>query len=317
MEKTKSGRAALIPRCKKMASIVYFINVHSIVLLALGSVIEVQMATTTTQQTSGTSTSTHTESIPLHDRVAIVTGSSRGIGREVALHLSSLGARVVVNYSSSDSAPADSVVAEINAAANRNTPRAIAVRADISDPAQVQSLFDSAERAFDSPVHILVNSAGTLDSTYPSVANTSVESFDRVFSVNARGAFLCAREAANRLKRGGGGRIILFSSSQVAALRPGFAAYTAAKAAVEAMTKILAKELKGTGITANCVAPGPIATELFFGGRTEEQVKKIIDESPLGRLGETKDVAPLVGFLASDAGEWVNAQIIRVNGGYV
>ncbi|KAJ1398342.1 Tetratricopeptide-like helical domain superfamily [Sesbania bispinosa] len=279
-------------------------------------VIEVQMATT--QQISGTSTSTHTESLPLQDRVAIVTGSSRGIGREVALHLSSLGARLVVNYSSSDSGPADSVVAEINAsAANRNTPRAIAVRADISEPAQVQSLFDSAERAFDSPVHILVNSAGTLDSTYPSVANTSVESFDRVFSVNARGAFLCAREAANRLKRGGGGRIILFSSSQVAALRPGFAAYTAAKAAVEAMTKILAKELKGTGITANCVAPGPIATELFFGGRTEEQVKKIIDESPLGRLGETKDVAPLVGFLASDAGEWVNGQIIRVNGGYV
>ncbi|KAK7315655.1 hypothetical protein VNO77_34221 [Canavalia gladiata] len=261
------------------------------------------------------SCATSTQSFTLQDRVAIVTGSSRGIGREVALHLSSLGARLVINYSSTNSVPADTLAAEINASAT--LPRAVAVRADISDPVQVQSLFDSAERAFDSPVHILVNSAGTLDSTYPSVANTSDDSFDRVFAVNARGAFLCAREAANRVKRGGGGRIILFSSSQVAALRPGFAAYTAAKAAVEAMTKILAKELKGTGITANCVAPGPIATELFFGGRTEEQVKKIIDESPLGRLGETKDVAPLVGFLASDAGEWVNGQIIRVNGGYV
>ncbi|XP_027359147.1 NADPH-dependent aldehyde reductase-like protein, chloroplastic [Abrus precatorius] len=263
------------------------------------------------------SCATSTQSLPLQDRVAIVTGSSRGIGREVALHLSSLGARLVINYSSSNSLRADSLAADINAASSATLPRAIALRADISDPVQVQSLFDSAERAFDSPVHILVNSAGTLDSTYPTIANTSVDSFDRVFAVNARGAFLCAREAANRVKRGGGGRIILFSSSQVAALKPGFGAYTAAKAAVEAMTKILAKELKGTGITANCVAPGPIATELFFGGRTEEQVKKIVDESPLGRLGETKDVAPLVGFLASDAGEWVNGQIIRVNGGYV
>ncbi|GAU32581.1 hypothetical protein TSUD_146950 [Trifolium subterraneum] len=256
------------------------------------------MATTSQQLNAST------ESLHLQDRVAIVTGSSRGIGRQLALHLSSLGAKIVINYSSSNSSPADSLAADINAGSP--PPRAIVVRADISDQAQVQSLFDSAERAFDSPVHILVNTAGVLDSTYPSVANTSIESFDRVFAVNARGAFLCAREAANRLKRGGGGRIILFSSSQVAALRPGFAAYTAAKAAVEAMTKILAKELKGTGITANCVAPGPIATELFFGGRSEEQVKKIIDESPLGRLGETKDVAPLVGFLASDAGEWVN-----------
>jgi 3-oxoacyl-[acyl-carrier protein] reductase len=256
-----------------------------------------------------------TESLPLQDRVAIVTGSSRGIGRQLAIHLSSLGAKLVINYSSSNSSPADSLAADINAASV--SPQAIVVRADISDEAQIKSLFDSAERAFNSPVHILVNTAGVIDSTYPSVANTTTESFDRVFAVNARGAFLCAREAANRLKRGGGGRIILFSSSQVAALRPGFAAYTAAKAAVEAMTKILAKELKGTGITVNCVAPGPIATEMFFGGRTDEQVKKIIDESPLGRLGETKDVAPLVGFLASDAGEWVNGQIIRINGGYV
>lgn len=255
------------------------------------------------------------EPLPLQNRVAIITGSSRGIGREIALHLSSLGARIIINHSSSNSLSADSLAADINATSP--LPRATVIGADISDQSQVQSLFDSAERFFNSPIHILINCAGVIDDTYPSIANTSIESFDRVFGVNARGAFLCAREAANRLKRGGGGRIILFSSSQVAALRPGFAAYTAAKAAVETMTKILAKELKGTGITANCVAPGPIATEMFFGGRTEEQVQKIIDESPLGRLGETKDVAPLVGFLASDAGEWVNGQIIRINGGYV
>ncbi|KAH7571736.1 hypothetical protein JRO89_XS04G0127400 [Xanthoceras sorbifolium] len=83
------------------------------------------------------------------------------------------------------------------------------------------------------------------------------------------------------------------------------------------MVKILAKELKGTGITANCVAPGPIATDMFLDGKTEEMVKKVIDECPHGRLGQTEDVAPVVGFLATDASEWVNGQVIRVNGGYV
>ena len=119
------------------------------------------------------------------------------------------------------------------------------------------------------------------------------------------------------MKRGGGGRIILLSSSLVAKLKPCFGSYTASKAAVETMTKILAKELKGSGITANCVAPGPVATELFFLGRSEESIKQAMEECPMGRLGETKDVAPLVGFLATDASEWVNGQVIRCNGGTI
>ncbi|XP_061358297.1 NADPH-dependent aldehyde reductase-like protein, chloroplastic [Gastrolobium bilobum] len=254
------------------------------------------------------------QSLPLQDRVAIVTGSSRGIGREIAIHLASLGARIVINYTS-NSDLANSVAAQINA--DSATARAVTVRADVSDPDQVKSLFDSAERAFDSPVHILVNSAGVLDGKYPTIANTTVESFDKTFSVNARGAFVCSREAANRLKRGGGGRIILLTTSMAAALRPGYGAYAASKAAVEAMVKILAKELKGTLITANCVAPGPIATEMFFEGKTEEMVNRVVEESPMCRLGETKDVAPVVGFLATDSAEWVNGQVVRVNGGYV
>lgn len=100
-------------------------------------------------------------------------------------------------------------------------------------------------------------------------------------------------------------------------LLPGYAAYAASKAAVESMAKVTAKELKGTGITVNCVAPGPVATELFFAGKTEEMVKGIADACPLGRLGEPEDVSPIVGFLASDAGEWINGQIVRVNGGFV
>ncbi|CAN4099351.1 unnamed protein product [Withania somnifera] len=254
------------------------------------------------------------QNLPLQDRVAIVTGSSRGIGKAIALHLASLGAKLVINYTS-NSTQADDVVSQINS--TFNSPRAIVVKANVSDPDQVKSLFDAAESAFQSPVSILVNSAGVLDGKYPSILNTTLEDFDRIFNVNARGAFICCKEGGNRIKRGGGGRIICLTTSLAASFKPGYGAYTASKAAVEAMVKILAKELKGTGITANCVAPGPIATDMFFDGKTEEMIKTAIDACPHGRLGETEDVAPLVGFLAGDASEWVNGETIRVNGGYV
>ncbi|KAH7855763.1 hypothetical protein Vadar_028580 [Vaccinium darrowii] len=264
--------------------------------------------------------------LPLHDRVAIVTGGSRGIGRAISLHLASLGAKIVINYSS-NSSEANLVASLINninttttgssSSSTAGNPRAVTVKADVSDPDQVKALFDAAESAFNSQPHILVNSAGVLDPKYPTLLDTTLDDFDRTFSVNTRGAFLCLKEASKRLKRGGGGRIICLSSSMVGALRPGYGAYAGSKAAVEAMVKIIAKELKGTGITANCVAPGPIATEMFFAGKTEEMVRRVVDECPLSRLGESKDVAPVVGFLASDAGEWVNGQVVRVNGGYV
>ncbi|KAI3474599.1 hypothetical protein Pfo_029601 [Paulownia fortunei] len=245
---------------------------------------------------------------PLQDRVAIVTGGSRGIGRGIALHLASLGAKVLINYASS-SAQADRVADQINSSSSSGSthPRAVTFQADISDPGQVKSLFDAAESAFNSPVHILVNSAGVVDSKYPTLASTTTEDFDTTFSINTRGA----------IKRGGGGRIICLTTSVVASLRPKYAAYAASKAAVETMVKIMAKELKGTGITANCVAPGPVATDMFYEGDRADAEEKAVAECPLGRMGKVDDVAPVVGFLASDAGEWVNGQIIRVNGGYV
>lgn len=136
---------------------------------------------------SATKPNPEIQTLPLQDRVAIVTGSSRGIGREIAVHLASLGARIVVNYNSS-SAQAESVVAQINSSSSSGSnPRAIGVRASVSDPIQVQALFDEAEKAFNSPIHILVNSAGVLDSKYPSLANTSLEDFDSTF----RYIFLC------------------------------------------------------------------------------------------------------------------------------
>ncbi|GLJ18115.1 hypothetical protein SUGI_0319880 [Cryptomeria japonica] len=250
---------------------------------------------------------------PLQGRVAIVTGASGGIGREIAIHLALKGAKTLLIYSSNPQ-KAEEVAATINSGAP--VTAAIAFRADISDPAQVIGLFNKAEDAF-GPVHIIVNSAGVIDTKYSSLAEISEQDWDKTFNINCKGAFLCSKEAAKRLVQGGGGRIINITTSLVGALMPGYAAYAASKAAVETMTKILAKELRGTKITANCVAPGPIATEFFFAGKSEAAIKAIEGRSPLERLGAVQDVAPLVGFLASDEGEWVNAQVVRVNGGLV
>jgi len=255
--------------------------------------------------------------LPLEGRVAIVTGSSGGIGKEIVIHLAEKGAKVVVHYSSNQQT-AEEVVSTINnkSSSSGDGVRAIAFKADIANPSQVAQLFDIAEQTF-GPVHILVHCAGVLDAKYPRIAQTSEEDWDWIFQVNCKGAFLCSREAAKRVVRGGGGRIINLSSTLVGIPTPGYGAYSASKAAVEMMTRILAQELRGTQITANCVAPGPVATDLFFAGKSEALVETMAKGAPLERLGKAEDVAPLVAFLAGDEGEWVNAQVVRVNGGRV
>lgn len=266
-------------------------------------------------QSTSTVVNNVTAPMMLHGRVAIVTGGAGGIGSAVSKHLASLGARVAVAYIG-DPAPAQELVSGINAD-HAGEQCAIAVEANVSDAAQVVALFDAAAAAFGGELHILVTLAAVLDFSYPPLAETSEATYDAMFGNNTRGTFLCCREAARRLVRDGRGRIVTFSSSGVGSLRPGYSVYAASKAAVEVMTKILARELRGTGITVNVVAPGSTGTPMFYNGKTAEEAERYIAEAPLGRLGMPEDIAPLVGFLASDAGHWVNAQVLRCNGGTI
>lgn len=241
------------------------------------------------------------------EKVAIVTGSSRGIGRAIALRLARDGFAVVVNYAG-NRAEADKVVGEIEAAGGR----AIAVRADVSQAADVRRLFDEAEAAFGG-IDVLVNSAGVL-STQP-VAQTDEAAYDRIFDVNAKGTFNTLREAASRLREDG--RVVNLSTSVVGLALPGYAAYVGSKAAVEGFTRVFANELRGRRISVNAVAPGPVATELFFEGKTPEVIERMTKQPPLERLGEPEDIARVVAFLVGPEGGWVNGQTIRANGGIV
>jgi len=239
------------------------------------------------------------------DKVAIVTGASGGIGAETAKRLARDGFTVVVNYAGAP-VPAEALVREIEATGGK----ALAAQADVSDPAAVRRMFDAAETAFGG-VDVLVNNAGVM--SLATIADTDDAMFDRMIAINLKGTFNTLREAATRLRTGG--RIINFSSSVVGMLQPTYAAYAAAKAGVEAMTSILAKELRGKNITVNSVAPGPTATPLFLTGKSDELVERLSKMAPLERLGQPQDIAAAVSFLAGPDGAWINGQTLRANGG--
>jgi 3-oxoacyl-[acyl-carrier protein] reductase len=241
------------------------------------------------------------------NKVAIVTGASRGIGAAVAERLARDGFAVVVNYAG-QAAPAEALVGRIEAVGGRALP----VQADVSDPAAVRRMFDAAEAALGG-VDVLVNNAGIM--ILSTVAKTEDAVLDRQIAVNLKGTFNTLREAATRLRSGG--RIINFSSSVTGLLQPTYAAYAATKAAVEAMTSILAKELRGKAITVNAVAPGPTATDLFLNGKSQEVVDHLAKLAPLERLGQPADIAATVAFLAGPDGGWINGQVLRANGGII
>lgn len=240
-------------------------------------------------------------------QVAIVTGGSRGIGRATALRLGARGDAVVVGYAG-NAESADEVVREIVAAGGQ----AVAARADVADEKQVAALFDVAEQTFGG-VDTVVNSAGVM--VLSPVAEIDLDQLDRMHRTNVRGTFVVTREAARRVRDGGS--IVTISSSIVGLQLPTYAGYAASKAAVEATTLILARELRGRGITVNTVAPGPTATSFFLEGKDQETIDRMAKQPPLERLGTPEDAAEMVAFLTGPQGHWVNGQTIRSNGGII
>jgi 3-oxoacyl-[acyl-carrier protein] reductase len=241
------------------------------------------------------------------NKVAIVTGGSRGIGAAIAERLARDGFTVVVNYAGSAKA-AEALVARIEAAGGK----AIPAQADVSDPAAVARLFDAAQAAFGG-VDVLVNNAGVM--TLASIAEADDALFDSQIAINLKGVFNTLREASRRLREGG--RIINLSSSVVGLYQPTYAVYAATKAGVEAMTHVLSRELRGRAITVNAIAPGPTATALFLDGKPQAAIDALAKLAPLERLGQPEDIAAAVAFLAGPDGAWINGQILRANGGII
>jgi 3-oxoacyl-[acyl-carrier protein] reductase len=240
-------------------------------------------------------------------KVAIVTGASRGIGAAVAERLGSDGFTVIVNYSG-NAAPAEALARKIEAAGGR----ALSAKADVSDAQAVRGMFDAAEAAFGG-VDVLVNNAGIMKLS--KIADADDASFDQQIAVNLQGTFNTLREAAKRLRDGG--RIVNFSTSVVGTRPETYGVYAATKSAIEVMTAILSKEMRGRGITVNAVGPGPTATALFLDGKSPELIERMAKMNPLERLGTPADIASVVTFLVGPDGSWINGQTLRPNGGLV
>ena len=239
-----------------------------------------------------------------HEKVALITGSSRGIGRAIAERLGADGISVVINYQTNEEA-AEKVVAAIEA----NGGDAVAVRADVVDPQQLRGLFDAAEEHFGG-LDILVNNVGI--GGFAPIAAATDEQFDTIFATNTRATFVALREAARRLREGG--RIVVISSGIALAHGPGTGIYGASKAAGDAMALTLAKELGHRGITVNSVLPSVTRTDAAE-GLSPDILNRILAQTPLRRLGEPADIADIVGFLVSGEGRWITGQTINAGGG--
>lgn len=236
-------------------------------------------------------------------RVAIVTGGSGGIGRAVATRLATDGMAIVVHYAGNRQRAVETADA-VTAAGGL----AIVAGGDVADEVAMTEIFDLAEERFGG-VDVLVHTAGIMP--LAPIAKLDLNAFDTVQRTNVRGTIVVDQLAARRIRDGGA--VINFSTSITRLQYPGYGAYAASKGAVEAITLILAREMRGRDVTVNAVAPGPTATALFLDGKSEQQIAQIASVNPMQRLGEPGDIAEAVAFLAGP-GRWVNGQIIHVNG---
>ncbi|RAW14423.1 SDR family oxidoreductase [Paenibacillus taichungensis] len=243
----------------------------------------------------------------LTGKVAVVTGSSRGIGRAIAEQLAEMGADVVINYASSPDKAEQ--VADI---ARQKGVRAITVQADLARKGDVERLFSETINQL-GKVDILINNAGIMKTT--PLADVTEEEFDQQFAINVKGTFFACQQALKHMEDQG--RIVNFSTSVTGQMFPGYSVYAGTKGAVEQITRQLAKEFGSRQITINAVAPGPVNTELFSVGKTEQQLDGIRKMNAFGRLGEPEDIANVISFLVSEESQWVTGQTLRANGGFI
>ncbi|WP_144787960.1 SDR family oxidoreductase [Lysinibacillus fusiformis] len=237
-------------------------------------------------------------------RVALVLGGSGGIGRSVVEKLAEEGYAICIHYSSSKTNAKqleESIVA--------SGGQAISVGGDVANEIEMSMAFDQVEKAFGS-IDVVINTAGIM--LLSPIAELDLNDLDRMHRTNIRGTFVVSQLAAQRVSKGGA--IINFSTSVTRSQFPNYGAYVASKAAIESISMILARELRGKDITVNTVAPGPTATPLFLNGKDEHQIQHLANAVPLERLGEPNDISEVVAFLAGPA-RWINGQVIFVNGG--
>lgn len=241
----------------------------------------------------------------LNGKVILITGSSRGIGAEVAKVVAQSGAKVIINYAGGKDA-AEKVVNEIKS----NGGEAISIQANVSLSADVSKLFNEAIVHF-GKIDVLINNAGIMFNKL--IKDTSDEDFTKILDINIKGVFYALREAATKLEDNGS--VINFSTSVNRIMLPTYGSYVATKAAVEQLTRVFAKEIGHRGINVNSVSPGPTNTELFMNGKSNEVVGRLAGLSAFNRIGEPDDIARVVAFLASDDAKWISAQNIGINGG--
>ena len=239
-------------------------------------------------------------------KAAIITGASGGIGSEIAKRLAGDGFSVALQFTGSPE-KADEAVKQIKSAAGK----AITVKGDLTKEKDVNQLFDRTLSEFNQ-VDVVVHSAGIMPLS--PISKGDVELFDKVIATNLRSTFMVLAQAAKHVTDGG--RIMALSSSVIAKSTPTYGAYIASKAGVEGLIKVLAAELRGRNISVIAVAPGPVATPLFLNDKSKEQIEQLAKISPFERLGEPVDVARVVSFLAGPDGGWINAQVVRPNGGF-
>ncbi|WP_227268116.1 SDR family oxidoreductase [Roseobacter weihaiensis] len=245
----------------------------------------------------------------LTGKVALITGSSRNMGRAFAVALSARGADIVVHH---HSAKSETDAEETARLVQENGVRALITSGDLSDASAVEAIFANAKQAF-GRIDIVINNAGVV--IKKPFAEITEADFDRAFGINTKAAFFAMQQAAKHIEDGG--RIINMGTTLLGATTGMYGVYAGSKAPLEDFSRALAKEIGARGITVNVVAPGPINTEFFHGEETEQSTAYLSNMSVAGRLGEITDIVPLIDFLASDSSQWVTAQTLFINGGFL